>query len=184
MLYDSFVPSQDCLLNPAMRELYAAYRTFGTPGATYITQGQGDVGGVMVPGVGGRPPTIRFMDPRATEAVVQGRHMPQGPVDAMFTDGGLVPAASLGYYPAPVRTEQYLSTVSEGLVTPRGGEFIAPPPTYGTPMFSENLAPISACQARRAEQSKQVDILHKALLKKRLEQLGHQVAAAGGPQPY
>ena len=182
MLYGGFgtTQDQDCVLNPAMRELYAAYRTFGTPGATYISQGQGDVGGVMVPGVGGGPPTIKFMDFSAAEAVVQGRHMPPGPSDAMFTDGGLVPARAMGYYAAPVRTEQYLSTVSEGLVTPRGGEFIAPPPTFGTPYFSENLMPVSACQVRRSEQSKQLDILQKALLKKKLQQLGHQSAVADG----
>jgi hypothetical protein len=110
-------------------------------------------------------------------AVLDGRHMTSGSADAMRTDGGLVAASTLGYVAAQVRPEQWLSTVSEGLVTPRGGELIAAPPTYNTPYYSMNLTPVSACQAARQEQSKQLGILQKALLQKKLAQLNHQTAA-------
>jgi hypothetical protein len=180
-LYGGVEEMDDCVLSRPLQQLYAAYRTFGTPGARTIAQGQGDVGGVQVPGVGGGPPTIRFFSHAPITAVLDGRHMTSASADAMRTDGGLVRGSSMGYVAAQVRPEQWLSTVSEGLVTPRGGELIAAPPVYSTPYYSMNLTPVSACQAARQEQSKALSILQKALLEKKLAQLGHQssvVAAA------
>ncbi len=168
---------EDCTLSRTMQQLYSAYRQFGTPGGTMIAQSQGGVGGVQVPGVGGAPPTIKFMSHAPLTAVVDGRHMASAGSDSMRTDGGLVRARTMGYVAAQVRPEEWLSTVSEGLVTPKGGEFIAAPPTYSTPFYSMNLQPVSACQVARQEQSQQLGILQAALLRKKLEQLGLQSAA-------
>lgn len=159
-----------------MQSLYAAMRQFGTPGATRISQGMtSEVAPVQFFPPGGGPSTLEFSSYQPAAAVLDGRHIQYAAADAMRTDGGLVPSALSGYVAAPPRAEQWLQTVSEGLVTPRTGEIINTRRLYasaGPGTFSMNLEPMSASAHGRLERAERLKHMHAQLVRDKLMQAG------------
>lgn len=168
--------TDDCLCDSTMRDMYSAYRTFGTPAMRHITQGQGDVPPVQrkldAPAVPGAVPMkMQFMNYKPLEAAVDGRHVTCG-APGNYRDellGGFGPSARYGFTAAPVRPEQVLQTVSIGLSTPRGGEMLNPRPFIPIMQPSMmSLTPVSEAAATRAENACRLNRMQQALVAQKL----------------
>lgn len=152
-------------------ELYAGHRTFGTPSARRIAQGQGDLPPVQRRAVPGGPSTPEYMNYVPLQSAVDGRHMRYGGTDVYRDEylGGFIPSASYGVTAAPVRPELLLDTVSIGLSTVKGGEIVNPRPFV--PQMVQpalNLVPLSESAATRSENACRLNRMHKAMVAQQL----------------
>lgn len=172
--------SDDCLCDSSLREMYSAYRTFGTPAMLKATQGQGDVAPVQralaAPRVAGAVPvTSEFMNFQPLQAAVDGRAATCGAPGNFRDDvlGGFSPSYNFGVTAALPRPEHVLQTVSVGLSCPKGGEMLNPRPFVPlTQPGNMNLVPVSESQATRAENACRLNRMQDRLVALRMGAAG------------
>ena len=169
-------PGGDSFCNSNIADMYAAKRTFGSPAAVRMTQGQGDVPPVQRRDQYGVE-TAEFVNYQPLAGAVDGRHMKYGDTDTYRDEflGGFIPSSQIGMTAAPVRAEQVLDTVSVGLSTTRGGEILNPRPFV--PLMMQplmNLSPQSESAATRAENACRLNRMNQVLVTQQL------AAAASG----
>lgn len=162
-------------------DLYTAYRLFGTPGNTRITQGQGgDLPPVrrLVLDATGKPVlTNQFVNITQLQAAVDGRTNISGDPTVFHdeTASGFMPASNWGFIGGLPRPEDTLGTTTGWGMDACGGELPNPRVFAGGMVVPNvmNLAPISEYESIRAENAKRLNGISHAVALSQLRQAGY-----------